>query len=310
MISAFIIGFADRVELRHIRYFLAVAEESHFTRAAARLGIGQPPLSQQIRDLEREVGAQLFHRLPHGAELTEAGRAFHALVHTMPAQAAAAAHAARRAAQGETGLLRIGLTGSATLNPLVPGTIRRFRRRYPEVELVLTEGNSTALVPALREGSLDLAFLRPGAIEAPDLRFLPFADEPMIAALPIHHPAAAGATVDLAALRGDLFLLTPRALGPTLYDATMEACAAAGFTPRLGQPAPQMASLLSLVAAEQGVAIVPASMRQLTLVDVAYRDLTGQPPVARLALASLRAARSSLLRNFLALAQPQGAPTP
>jgi DNA-binding transcriptional LysR family regulator len=306
MIQAILIGFGDTVELRHIRYFLAVAQERNFTRAAARLGIGQPPLSQQIRDLEAEVGAQLFHRVPHGAELTDAGHAFHAAVRHMPEQAAGAIHIAQRAARGETGVLRIGLTGSATLNPVVPGSIRLFRRRFPDVELVLTEGNSTALVPALRDGSLDIAFLRPGAIAAADMAMAPFSDEPMIAALPVHHPAAAqGGAVRLSDLREDLFVMTPRDLGPTLYDAVIAACASVGFTPRMGQPAPQMASLLSLVAAEQGVSIVPASMQQLALADVAYRDLAEVRPVAKLALACPRDSRSMLVRNFIALARPQ-----
>src|SRR5580700_1237906 len=180
------------VELRHVRYFLAVAEERHFTRAAARVGIGQPPLSQQIKDLEGEVGAALFHRLAHGAELTEAGKAFLAGVKEMPAIAQRATMAARRAARGELGSLRVGFTSTATFNVVVPSAIRNYRRAYPEIYLTLEEANTTPLVIGLQEGTLDAVFLRPGT-GTPDtgelqLRRLP--EEPMVVALPKRHCAA------------------------------------------------------------------------------------------------------------------------
>src|ERR1700731_1808165 len=136
------------MELRHIRYFLAVAEERHFTRAAAKIGIGQPPLSQQIKDLEAEIGAPLFHRVPHGAELTSAGEAFLQAVKEMPALAERATKAARRAVRGETGSLRPGYTPSATFKPPVPSAIRAFRRAYPEVDLTLEEPIRRRSLPA------------------------------------------------------------------------------------------------------------------------------------------------------------------
>ena len=132
------------MELRHIRYFLAVAEERHFTRAAAKVGIGQPRLSQQIKDLEAEVGGALFHRLAHGAELTEAGKVFLAGVEEMPLIAERATMAARRAARGETGSLRVGFTSTATFNVVVPSAIRTFRRAYPEIHLTLEEANTSS----------------------------------------------------------------------------------------------------------------------------------------------------------------------
>ena len=296
------------MELRHIRYFLAVAQENNFTRAAARMGIGQPPLSQQIRDLEKEIGTPLFYRVPHGAELTAAGQAFLAAVEPLPDQVAAACRAAQRAGRGETGMLRVGFTGSAAMNPLVPGAIRAFRRRYPEVELLLSEGNSTGLASAVDDGTIDLAFLRPGGISASRMHLIRFPDEPMIAALPLDHPAAGAdsGAIDLAALSDETFVLTPRAIGPTLFDAAHEACLRAGFAPRLGQAVPQIASALSLVAAEEGVSIVPASMRQLQLQGLAYRDISGQPPLAQLALAMPSALRSAPAHNFLTLAREWG----
>lgn len=292
------------MELRHIRYFLAVAEEGNFTRAAARLGISQPPLSQQIRDLEDEIGVPLFHRVPHGAELTEAGRLFLSSVRTMPDQAAEAIRDARRAAHGELGVLRVGFTATATLNPLIPQLVRAFRRRYPYVELILNESNSIGLVSALRAGDTEIAILRPAAIDGDDLHGDPLADEPMIVALPAAHPLAHmdGDAIPLASLRDDLFICTPRTVGPTFYQAMQDACREAGFVPHLGQAAPQMVTMLALVAAEQGVAVVPASMRQLSLEGVVYRAISDARPVARLSLVHLRSNSSAMVRNFRALA--------
>ncbi len=290
------------MELRHVRYFLAVAEERNFTRAAARVGIGQPPLSQQIRDLEREVGTALFHRVPHGAELTEAGEAFRKAVASLPAQVADAIRAAQRAGRGEAGVLRVGFTGSAAMNPVVPDTIKAFRRRYPEVELMLSESNSTGLGTALCDGSIDVAFLRPDAIEQHDMRLFALPDEPMVLALPSSHSALSPDPHDpvpLALLKNDVFVLTPRSIGPTLFDAAVGACEAVGFAPSLGQAAPQIASVLALVAAEQGVSIVPASMQQLTLGGVEYRQIADVTPIARLSLVHHRDSRSAIVRNFI-----------
>ena len=212
------------MELRHIRYFLAVAEERHFTRAAAKVGIGQPPLSQQIKDLEREVGAALFHRLAHGAELTEAGEAFLAGVKEMPLIAERATKAAQRAARGETGSLRVGFTASATFNVVVPSTIRAFRRAYPAIDLTLEEANTAPLTTRLREGTLDAAFLRPGAAGTGELQVRRLSEESMVVALPKRHHAAAFEQVNLALLKDDPFLLFPREIAPTLYDTVVDAC--------------------------------------------------------------------------------------
>lgn len=290
------------MELRHIRYFLAVAEERHFTRAAAKVGIGQPPLSQQIKDLEAEIGAPLFHRLAHGAELTPAGEAFLEGVKEMPALAERATKAALRASRGETGSLRVGFTASSAFNTVVPSAIRAFRRAYADVDLTLEEANTTRLVAGLQDGSFDAAFLRPGVVgsEAFQLRLL--SEEPMVVALPAAHPLAAQQQVDLTALKEDPFLLFPRPIGPTLYDTIIGACRKAGFEPIIGQSAPQIASVLNLVAAELGVSIVPASMSQLRVTGVAYRPIAGQAPTARLALAHRRGETSAVVRNFVARA--------
>ena len=291
------------MELRHIRYFRAVAEERHFTRAAAKVGIGQPPLSQQIKDLEAEIGTQLFHRLAHGAELTAAGEAFLEGVKEMPALAQRATKAAQRAARGETGSLRVGFTASSAFNPVVPSAIRAFRRAYAGVELSLEEANTTRLVAGLQDGSFDVAFLRPGGAKSEAFQLRLLSEEPMMVALPARHPAAAQQEVELAILKDDPFLLFPRSIGPTLYDGIMGACREAGFEPKIGQLAPQIASIINFVAAELGVSIVPASMSQLQVSGVTYRPIAGQAPTVQLALAYRRGETSAVVRNFIARAK-------
>ena len=289
------------MELRHVRYFLAVAEEQNFTRAAARVGIGQPPLSQQIKDLEAEVGAPLFHRIPQGAELTEAGRAFLENVRAIPIQAERAIRAAQRAARGEIGSLRVGFTSSAPFNPVVTSTIRSFRRAYPDVDLTLEEANTTRLVAGLRDGELDAVFLRSDT-GGDDLQLRRLSEEPMLVVLPASHPMAKSPEIDLIRLKGDALILTPRHVGTTLFDTVIQACREAGFEPTLGQSAPQISSVVNLVAAELGFSLVPASMRQLQVTGVVYREVRGDAPVAHLALAHRRGETSSIIRNFIAQA--------
>ncbi len=292
------------MELRHLRYFLAIAEECNFTRAAARLGIGQPPLSQQIKDLEAEVGARLFNRVPHGAELTEAGRAFLDRVKGIPLQTADAVRAAQRASRGETGRLSFGFTGTSALNPIVPACIREFRRAYPDVEIRLEEANSVALVQGLMDGRLDVAVLRPSESDPPELNYYRLAVESLVAVLPAAHPAAkSGHSIDLISLRNDPLILTPREIGISLHDSVLSACRMAGFEPTLGQPAPQFASILSLVSAEQGVSLVPESMQQLNLKGIVFRKIRGSSHTVNLAIALQRARPPQLAVNFVSLAR-------
>ncbi|WP_156340493.1 LysR family transcriptional regulator [Sphingomonas sp. Leaf17] len=295
------------IELRHIRYFLAVAQERHFTRAAQMLGIAQPPLSQQIKALEQEIGARLFHRIPQGAELTEAGRAFLAAVQPIPAQVENAVHNARRAARGETGSLRIGYTGSAKFHRAVPNAIRLFRRQWPEVALTLVEQNSIDLGLSLEQGALDIAFLRPRSVDGADVVLDTVVAEDMVMVLPVHHPLASApdGPLPLDALRGEPLVLTTPDAGRTLFNAAVEACRGAGFEPVLGQPAPQIGSILALVAAEFGVSIVPASMRHLGLDGICYRTILGPSAKVPLALAHRRGAMSTVMRNFVTTARPE-----
>jgi DNA-binding transcriptional LysR family regulator len=289
------------MELRHIRYFLAVAEEGNFTRAAAKLGIGQPPLSQQIRDMEREIGASLFHRVPHGAELTAAGMAFLPEAKAAVVAAEKAKLAAQRATRGETGRLTLGFTASSAFNPAVSGTIRRFRHHWPDVGLSLTEMNSNWLMEKLMREEIDAAFIRPGLEDPKDVRLKRLTDEPMLVALPAHHALARHQRVPLGALAGEPFILFPRTVGLSLYDDIVAACRAAGFELVVTQEAPQIPSVVNLVAADLGVSIVPASIAQIALDGVAYRPIEGPPLVARLGLAILKAQRLPVAANLMSL---------
>jgi DNA-binding transcriptional LysR family regulator len=289
------------MELRHIRYFLAVAEEQNFTRAAAKLGIGQPPLSQQIRDLENEIGAALFHRVPHGAELTEAGSAFLPEARAAITAAEKAKLSAQRATRGETGRLALGFTASSAFNTAVSGTIRRFRGQWPDVSLSLTEMNSNWLMEKLMRQEIDAAFIRPGLEDPGDVYLKRLADEPMLIALPAHHPLAKLKTVPLSALSGEPFILFPRTVGLSLYDDIVRGCRDAGFELVVTQEAPQIPSVINLVAADLGVSIVPGSLAHLKLDGVAYRPIEGPPLVARLGLAMLKARRSRVVGNLMSL---------
>ena len=293
------------MELRHIRAFLMIAEERSFTWAAARLGIAQPPLSAQIRQLEDHVGAPLLRRLPHGAELTAAGSAFLGVVREMPHLAERGRNAALRVARGEAGTLALGFTASSIFHPRVTRALAAFRATYPDVELTLEEANTARLLQGLREGSIDAAFLRPAEEDRDGLAVTTLHLEPMIAVLPCSHPSAQQEEIALSELANAPLLLFPREIGPLLFDIVVNACRRAGFEPRLGQTTPQIASIVHLVAAGFGVAIVPQSMGQLGGADVVYKPFLGDGPRAPLAFARSAQAPSPIALNLETLTGEQ-----
>jgi len=280
------------MELRHLRYFTAVAEELHFTRAAARLGIGQPPLSQQIQQLEREIGTPLFLRLPRGIALTEAGAQFLEDARAILASADRAIDTARRLGRGERGAITVGFTASAVFHPYLPRAIRAYRDRYPDVRVTLTESNTISLLRGLRLGEVDVAFVRPPYLLDPEFESERVLDEPMLVALPPDHPLSRRRSVPIAALADEYFVLYPRPIGAGLYDAIQSACQRAGFAPRVIQEAPQMASIVSLVAAGVGISVVPAAMRHMGAEGIEYRPIKGDAPHALLDMAYRRHDRS------------------
>jgi DNA-binding transcriptional LysR family regulator len=291
------------VELRHLRYFVAVAQEGHITRAAERLGMQQPPLSQQIKALEREIGVQLFRRKARGVELTEAGRSFLADALSVLSRVEDAVEGARRTASGKQGRLRIGLPPSGPFHPFVPRMIRRFREACPLVSVSMEECLRAELLDGLRAGTLDVAFIRASIAPPEGLDVHVLLQEPMIVALPSTHDlAGSGSCIPLGRLAAETFIVYARQHGPALYEATLAGCAQAGFSPRLGQEAPRIISALSLVASGLGVTLVPASMQSMRMDGVAFRPLHGPvQPKAFLSIAARREAPSAAMRDFVAM---------
>ncbi len=267
------------MELRHLRYFATVAREGHITRAAEKLHIQQPPLSQQIKALEAEIGAPLLVRHPRGVSLTDAGRSFLADAEAVLAQVERAAAHARRTARGEVGRIAVGFTTSAPFHPLVARAIREFRAGRPGVSFVLEETGSSELLAGLREERLDIAFIRSGLADPQGLAVHALLQEDMVAALPARHRLTRRPQLTLKDLAEETFILYRRPDGRGLYDVIITACAEAGFSPHVGQEAPRIVSTLNLVAAGLGITIVPASLSRLPLEGVSYRTLKGRPAI-------------------------------
>ena len=293
------------MELRHLRYFIAVAEEGHVTRAAARLGIQQPPLSQQIRALETELEVQLFRRKPRGVELTQAGEALLTEARTVLDRVEHAVAAARRTGRGDAGRIGVGFTSSASFHPFVPRIIREFREASPLVALSLEEAGTGELVDGLLAERIDAAFIRSPIGAAAEIAVHSVLKEEMVVALPAGHRLAAGASparLPLAALEPEIFILYRRPLGPGLYDAIIAACQRAGYSPRIGQEAPRMLATLSLVAAGLGVTLIPASMQRMGMEGVVYRPLARNAGlIAPLNLACRRGESAPAVRRLIAL---------
>jgi DNA-binding transcriptional LysR family regulator len=289
------------MELRHLRYFAAVAEELHFGRAAARLGIAQPPLSQQIQQLERELGVELLSRARRRVALTEAGRVFLREAREILQRAAAAATAAQRAARGETGSLAVGMVASATYGA-APRIFRSFRARHPDVAVSLAVMNTGAQVAALRAGAIQLGLARPPFGDE-TLVTEPLLHEPVVVALPEGHPLEARERLRLPALAREPFVLFPRHQRPGWYDFVQGLCRDAGFRPVVAQEAPDLASAMALVAAGIGLTIIPESVQDLRRSGVAYRPIV--PPAPRTTLVALRRPEDQLpvVDRFLAVAR-------
>jgi DNA-binding transcriptional LysR family regulator len=291
------------MELRHIRYFVAVAEELHFTRAAERLGIKQPPLSQQIGRLEAELGTLLFRRLKRSVELTESGalllhEARKILEHIERAKATI-----QRRARGETGRIVIGFAGSTNLQPLVPAIVRAYREKYPDLQMMPEQSNSPRLIADLRQSLIDVAFVRPPLEHTTGIQVDPLIVEPMVVVLPSSHPLARARSVSLGQLAQDTFLIWPRAIGPGPYDAVIASCRRAGFFPRVLEDASQLAAIPPMVEAGFGISIVPQSLERISLHQVAYKPIAGEAPRSEIALAYRTRETSPAVRNFVALAR-------
>jgi len=296
------------MELRHLRYFIAVAEEKSFTRGAERLRMQQPPLSQQIKVLEQELGIKLFERLPKGVELTAGGTVFLAEARAILASLAHAAQKATRVAGGMEGAISVGFTSSVTSHRLATDIIRAYRSSYPRVALAFHEGNAADLTEAVARGDLDAAIVRAPVAQPPNLVFHALLDEEMLVALPIKHKLArpskrsGSCGVSLRALANEPFILVRRPGGPGMYANLISACNQLGFSPRVVAQVGHMLTNIMLVAAGVGVSVVPASMLGTHRDRVAYCRLQGSPKlIAPITLIHRRGETNPAASHFIAV---------
>ncbi|MFP2923618.1 LysR family transcriptional regulator [Pyxidicoccus sp. 3LG] len=272
------------MEFRQLQLFVAVAEELHFGRAAARVGMAQPPFSQQIRRLEAELGVQLLARTSRRVALTAAGSRLLEDARALLARRADVIATVRRAAQGETGTLRVGFAASSSAFGILPDIVSRFRKRFPEVKLELDDRESLDVGTALTTGELDLAIVRaPFRHEGVTVERL--LREPFLLALPSRHPLAHQKGVALASLASEPFVLFPRHSAPGLHDTVTSMCLAAGFSPRIVQEASSWPSVIGMVEAGLGLTFAPRSAQALRPRGVVFRDLRGATGFAELVIA-------------------------
>ncbi|MHA3023152.1 LysR family transcriptional regulator [Mycobacterium sp. BMJ-28] len=286
------------MELRHLRYFRAVAEHLHFGRAAGSLHIAQPPLSQQIRHLEAELGVTLLTRTTRSVELTPAGRAFHARAVQILDAVDDAGRQARRIAAGTEGHLSIGCVGSATYS-LLPRLVRALGDALPGVEVsVRGEMLAPAQLAALAAGDIDLALLRP-PVRHDDIVTETIRRDRLLVALPVGHPLAGHRTVAVEDLR-DADFISHAGQGRSVMSSTVfAACADAGFVPRVRHEVMETSTLVTLVAAGLGVALVPAPTAALDIAGVRYLPLTPTSLGVDLVAAHLPGERAALIANVL-----------
>jgi len=295
------------MELRHLRYFLAVAEELHFHRAAARLHISQPPLSQQIRALERELGVTLLERNRRRVALTAAGESFRDDARMILAAVDRASERARNVARGALGTLSIGFVGSAMFSPTLPDILREFRAGHPEVELSLRELPTVAQMNAIAGGELDLGVIRgpiAGTDVDPQLELMTIQREQLVAALPADHPLAGRRRLRAEQLRGETFVILHRREAPGLFAGLASVMREAGGVPDDVLEVAEMQTIISLVAGGFGVSLVPASVGLIDRAGVAFRPIAGPMPTIELALAWRTGGDSPVRDAFLAMVRP------
>jgi DNA-binding transcriptional LysR family regulator len=265
------------MELRHLRYFVAVAEELHFTRAAARLHIGQPPLSQQIQALEDELGVTLFARSKRRVALTDAGQHLLLRAREILAAAAGVGDEVQRVARGEVGELRIGFTTTLPLTPILPAIVQDYRRRFPHVTLRLREMYTDDQFDALRRDELDVGFVRFNGYNAPtDVQLKVLRRDPLLLIVPASHRFAGQGSVALAECRDEEFIVYPRAAGSGIKLYLRQLCARAGFEPKVAQEAGEAITQIGLVAAGLGVCVLPAPFDVIHVDGVRYVPLSDE----------------------------------
>lgn len=294
------------MELRHLRYFVAVAEEGSLTRAAERLRIQQPPLGQQIKDLEYELGVALFDRHPKRIALNSAGEVFLADAQDILKRANQAMEHVRRFDRGESGRLSIGFTSSASLHVLAPKLLQRFRTTYPLVQIAVEESETYELILALQQERIDAALLHIDATRFPDLSSATLSEEDMLVAVPRGHPLADESLgpLTLQMLEGQDLVVYRRPDGPGIFERILGTLNRAGITPNIVDEVYRLIAAINLVAGGRGITLVPASMQVLHRETILYRPLAaGELPPLPLYIAYQRNSKLALVRNFVALTE-------
>lgn len=290
------------MDFRHLRQFVVLAETLNFRKAAERLHMSQPPLSVSIRKLESELGVDLFHRGSDGVRLTKSGEAALQDARRALFHAGEFMQSARAAAQGERGTLRIGFVGSA-IQTILPALAPVFRQRYPGVQLVLKESRSTNIVSALEDGTLDIGILRIPVPTRAQLKMLALQTEQFMLAVPHKHALAEAESVSMSDLRQQDFIFYTED-APGLRVAALHACETHGFTPRIAQEAVQVATVVSLVEAGLGIALVPTISRNPSISTIRWKSIRDFPTSASIgiSLAWRPEDETALIRNFSAMA--------
>jgi DNA-binding transcriptional LysR family regulator len=261
------------MELRHLRYFVAVAQEEHMTRAAAKLGIQQPPLSHQIQLLEKELGVQLFFRQSRRIQLTPAGKVFLGDARAILASVDQATQRIQRFDMGEEGSIRLGFTSSASMHQMTPDLVRVFRETYPLITVEIEEGAAHDLINALEQERIDIAFSRSSVKPYPGIASMELLKEDMVIAVPINHPLTKlpNETIRLKDLCDENFIFYQQVNGSGIKESLIEECAKVGFEPRSAQIVYRIIGALHLVASGLGIAIVPKSMQAIQPDSIVYK---------------------------------------
>lgn len=289
------------MELRQLRYFVAAAEEEHFGRAAARVHISQPPLSQQIQALEAELGVELFERVGRGVRLTRAGAEFLLHARDVLRQSERAAQMAQRAARGEIGKVAIGFVGSLAFT-YVPWLIREFRSRYPDIGLSLHELTIAQQTDWFADRRLQIGLLRP-PLDVPGVEMETILREPFALAIPSQHRLAALDPVPVSSLRDEPLIMLPRLVGLRYYSQVLGMCHRAGFSPMVIHEIGHLPTAVSLVGAGVGLTVVPESLTTLKLPGVTFRAIAGSSEMAETALCWRRESLLPAVDRFLDLAR-------
>lgn len=277
----------SRIDFRLIRQlwmFLAVAEEQHFGRAATRLGISQPPLTEQIKILEQSLKLQLFERSRRGTKLSPAGAALLPAVRQFAGQVERLESVVREIAAGQSGVLQIGAITSAMLDT-VPPFLNALKKSYPNLTIFVREIDSVEAIPALQDGELDLAFARLEGEVGSGISTMPLTEDRLAVAMPMDHRLAAHSRVSLQALQSEPLIMSSRQVSPIYFDTLVSVCRSHGFAPRVFHEVRSVTSQIAYVGCGQGLALVPASMRRLAPENVLVRPLKEKVIVATAALA-------------------------